>query len=166
MDLIQQDLQWRLKLFILVNIYEACWNYAWLHPSLQNWWLEITSANSWSNNIGNCLLRKLMEHSIRSKYDQDMKLMSSHLLSSLNDLEYLLCVDQKLLPWMKSTLTTNYVATEDIEDALLTANTRGVELVRKYVSTRIVERNIPCFSPMKRQNCQICTNLLSIQLGR
>ena len=66
---------------------------------------------------------------------------------------------------MKSTPTTNYVVTEDIEDALLTANTRGVELVRRYVSTRIVERNIPCFSPMKRQNSQICTNLLSIQLG-
>ena len=49
-------------------------------------------------------------------------------------------------------LTTNDVATEDIVDALLTANTRGAELVRKYVYTRIVERNIPFFSPMKRQN--------------
>ena len=39
--------------------------------------------------------------------------------------------------------TTNDVATENIEDALLTANTRGAELVREYVSTRIVERNIP-----------------------
>ena len=46
----------------------------------------------------------------------------------------------------------NDVATEDIEDALLTANTRGAELVRKYVSTRIVEWNIPFFSPMTRQN--------------
>ena len=29
---------------------------------------------------------------------QKMKLMASHLLSSLNDLAYFLCVDQKLLP--------------------------------------------------------------------
>ena len=35
-------------------------------------------------------------------------------------------------------LTTNDVATEDIEDALLAATTRGAELVRRYVSTRIV----------------------------
>ena len=57
-------------------------------------------------------------------------------------------------------LTTNDVGTEDIEDAPLTANTRGAELVRKYVSTCIVVRNIPFFSPMKRQNIlksvQIC----------
>ena len=45
-------------------------------------------------------------------------------------------------------LTTNDVATEDIEGVLLNANTRGAELVRKYVSTRIV-----------------CKNLLSIQQG-
>ena len=32
-------------------------------------------------------------------------------------------------------LTTNYVTTEDIEDALLTANTRDAELGREYVST-------------------------------
>ena len=31
---------------------------------------------------------------------QKMKLMSSHLLSSSNDLAYFLCVDQKLLPWI------------------------------------------------------------------
>ena len=42
-------------------------------------------------------------------------------------------------------LTTNDVATEAIEDALLTANKRGAELVREYVSRRIVERNIPYF---------------------
>ena len=47
--------------------------------------------------------------------------------------------------------TTNDVATEDIEGAFLTANTRGAELVREYVSTRIVERNIPFFASMKRQ---------------
>ena len=56
-------------------------------------------------------------------------------------------------------LTTNDVATEDIEDALLTTNTRDAELVGKYVSRRIVV-SIPFFSPMKRQNIfksvQIC----------
>ena len=51
------------------------------------------------------------------------------------------------------------VTTEDIEDALLTANTRGAELVRKYVSTRIVERNIRVFSPMKRQNSKTFPSL-------
>ena len=43
-------------------------------------------------------------------------------------------------------LTTNDVATEDIKDALLTANIRGAEQVRNYVSIRIVEMNIPFFS--------------------
>ena len=37
-------------------------------------------------------------------------------------------------------LNTNDVTREDIKDALLTANTRGAELVRKYVSIRIVKR--------------------------
>ena len=56
-------------------------------------------------------------------------------------------------------LTTNDVATEDIKDALLTANTRGAELVRKYVSIRILERNISFFAPMKRQNFKTFSSL-------
>ena len=56
-------------------------------------------------------------------------------------------------------LTTNDVATEDIKDALLTTKTRGAELVRKYVSTRIVERNIPFFAPMKRYNSEAFSSL-------
>ena len=42
-------------------------------------------------------------------------------------------------------LNTNDVATEDIEDSILTANTSSAELVRKYVSTRIVQRNTISF---------------------
>ena len=56
-------------------------------------------------------------------------------------------------------LTSNDIATEDIEDALLAATTRGAELLRKYVSTRIDERNIPFFSPMKRQNSKTFSGL-------
>ena len=52
-------------------------------------------------------------------------------------------------------LTTN----EDIEDALLTASTRGAELVSKYVSTCIVERSITFFSPTKRQNSKTFSSL-------
>ena len=56
-------------------------------------------------------------------------------------------------------LTTNDVATEDFEDALLTANTCGAQLVRKYVSTRIVEKNIPFLAPMMRQNSKTFSSL-------
>ena len=56
-------------------------------------------------------------------------------------------------------LTTNDVATEYIEDAHLTANTRGAELVRGYVSKCIVGRNIPFFAPMKRQNSKTLSSL-------
>ena len=56
-------------------------------------------------------------------------------------------------------LTTNDVATENIEDAFLTANKRGAELVRKNVSTRIFDRSIPFFYPMKRQNSKTFSSL-------
>ena len=66
---------------------------------------------------------------------------------------YAAMLSRVLLKYIEKALT------EDIKDAHLTANTRGAELVRKYVSTLIVERHIPLFSLMKRRNSKTFSSL-------
>ena len=56
-------------------------------------------------------------------------------------------------------LTTNDVATTEIQEDLLSAGQRGQSAVKQIVKTRLVEKSVPFFSPIKRHNSKTFATL-------
>ena len=56
-------------------------------------------------------------------------------------------------------LTTNDLATDGITTDLLTAEEKGVELVKQNVKERLVERSVPFFAKQKRQKSKTFATL-------
>jgi hypothetical protein len=61
------------------------------------------------------------------------------------------------------TATTKDVATDDITQALLTAETRGKQILKENIQNRVVQSSILFFSPLKRNKSETFANLYKVE---